>query len=672
MIPGMTIKRKLILSIALVTAVIMLAGAFTWSLLGGITSQKMMQAEIKAAAQMQFHVAAVWQFFTDASLTLDENVIAEAKTHYDLALDEIAKIERIDTDKRKTGHLDIMRRMKSDLNLLWNAGETMFRAYKADKRQGDAAMEKFDKAAEAVISAANNYVGQEEKDAEDVTDALINRVSGMGMSIAIFGGLVIIMLVFISKSILKPVRSIIDDVRELAKGDLTVRSGAGSKPSDEIGSLAAEIDKMVESFNGILSKILDTAHRTIDEVDGLRMRGMRITKEAGKQADDSSQIATAIEEMSRSITDIAQNASASAATAEEAMSVAARGAEISVQAAGTVGNVHSTTQELGTMVEKLNGRVGEIGDIVTVIKDIADQTNLLALNAAIEAARAGEQGRGFAVVADEVRKLAEKTKTATDEISHKIGAVQTDAEATRLSMDTASAEVEKSTEQISKVGEALTDIVEKVQSARDQITRIAAAVDQQSGTSRSVASNVERQLAGTNSIDEMSQDSLKGVSSLIAIAEDLRKVTTEFKTDGGHLQMLKLAKGDHRIFMGRIASCLLGNIKIDPATLPDHHNCRFGKWYDTTGQSVCGSSSKFRQITPPHEKIHSMAKEAVSLYNSGQRERAMQVFDEMEKVSGEIAHLLEGVAHDCGNHHAIAAARVAPANKAAARAVARR
>jgi methyl-accepting chemotaxis protein len=230
-----------------------------------------------------------------------------------------------------------------------------------------------------------------------------------------------------------------------------------------------------------------------------------------------------------------------------------------------VNKVFDATVNLAGMIEKLTKRVGEISGIATTIKGIADQTNLLALNAAIEAARAGEQGRGFAVVADEVRKLAERTIGATAEITEKIGSIRSDSEETTRSMSGASDEVVKSTTEIKAVGESLLSIVSAVQKARDQITLIASAVEQQSATTAEVTANIEKTAGIAKEMETMSSDVSNEVYRLSSIVEELRSSTAAFKTRGSGSMIFNNSKTDHLPFIKKVGSHLKGDTRLEAA-----------------------------------------------------------------------------------------------------------
>lgn len=331
------------------------------------------------------------------------------------------------------------------------------------------------------------------------------------------------------RKIATPLCELTEKVESIAGGNLTTKIVCNS--TDEIGLLSQNMNKMMQSFTTMINGTLKSAGGVVRSVDMLRERAEKTADGAKNQSGQAAQIAAAAEEMSQTITDIARNASVASDTSAGAMDVASGGQEIADNAVDTVNRVYTSTVELATMVEKLNKRASEIGDIVTVIKDIADQTNLLALNAAIEAARAGEQGRGFAVVADEVRKLAERTIKATSEISEKIGAVQTESEQTMKSMDEASGEVTKATQFIRSVGEALQSIVEAVQRVRDQITQIATAVDEQSAASEEVARNIEKTSEIAQQMERMSGDVMNEVVGLARTAEELKNSTSGFRTN---------------------------------------------------------------------------------------------------------------------------------------------
>lgn len=339
---------------------------------------------------------------------------------------------------------------------------------------------------------------------------------------------IIAIVIIISRSITVPLDRLTEKIDIIANGDLSVILEQHGK--DEISHLSGSMNRMVQTLKSTIDRITKSADDVVKAVSVLRERSERSTVGAQNQSRQAEQIATAAEEMSQTITDISKNSASAADKSEEAMDVTIAGQEIAKNAVDTVTRVSSSTGELGSMINGLNGKITEIKDIITVIKDIADQTNLLALNAAIEAARAGEQGRGFAVVADEVRKLAERTIRETGHITGKIQAIWTVSAETTAAMGDATVEVNKAAEFIKGgIANALVAIVDTNRQVKDQITRIAVAVEEQSSASSEVVNNIEQTAHIAKEMEAMSGEIMREIDGLMQVAEGLRRATAGFK-----------------------------------------------------------------------------------------------------------------------------------------------
>src|SRR5690625_4787514 len=224
--------------------------------------------------------------------------------------------------------------------------------------------------------------------------------------------------------------------------------------------------------------------------------------------------------MVRTIVENSSNTSRAAQVTEEFGDVAREGGAVVEQTVSKIRQIAEVVRMSTETVTRLGDSSEQIGAIVSVINDIADQTNLLALNAAIEAARAGEQGRGFAVVADEVRKLAERTSDATKEIATMIKTIQTETQAAVRAMDQGNTEVAAGIELADRAGESLQRVVEGSRNTVDMITMIAAASEEQSATSEQISRSVEM-------ISSVSGQSAEGVTQIARTADDLSRLTVE-------------------------------------------------------------------------------------------------------------------------------------------------
>ena len=428
----------------------------------------------------------------------------------------------------------------------------------------------------------------------------------------------------------------------------------GDLDTDVEGCTGKGIDTATVHVNGFaqglgdkLDDMVDALSLVLEKVDVLRREAAETVEQSEMQAAQAAQVASTSEELSASINDIAGNASDAFAISSHAMDLAKAGKGVADEATSTVNNMFSLTDMLGSMMENLNTRVSAISDIVTVIEDIADQTNLLALNAAIEAARAGEQGRGFAVVADEVRKLAERTMRATGEISQTIGTVQSETNQTKRSMEAAAGQVTHSRDAIVQMGETLKGITETVQAMHERMTNIATAVEQQSAATEEISASTERSAAISTTINTSARRVLKDVNAMTFIVDKLRGSFANIRTRNIGNRIIELSKGDHRLWVNKVAAHINGDAKLEVVGTADHTQCRLGGWYYAEGHAKCGSMSSFRAMEEPHKRIHALGREIITLVDHGRHEKAKTKFKEMEAVSAQVISLLDSLNREC-------------------------
>ncbi len=346
----------------------------------------------------------------------------------------------------------------------------------------------------------------------------------------VLGSLALVVGFMVMVSITTPLSRMLHVLKDIAEGegDLTHRLEEDRK--DEFGELSRWFNRFVDNIHTIISQVVGTTAQVSMAAGRLQSTAEQIATAAEEVACQTVTVATASEEMSATSNDISQNCSLASEISSRASHTATGGSRVVQETVQGMQNIAERVQESARTVESLGARSDQIGEIVGTIEDIADQTNLLALNAAIEAARAGEQGRGFAVVADEVRALADRTTKATKEIGEMIKAIQRETAGAVNSMENGVKEVEKGMASSRESGEALVEIVAAISEVTMQVHQIATAAEEQTATTSEISSNIHQ-------ITDVVSDTARGAHETAAAASQLSSLAGELQQMVGRFRL---------------------------------------------------------------------------------------------------------------------------------------
>ncbi len=322
------------------------------------------------------------------------------------------------------------------------------------------------------------------------------------------------------RAVMVSIDTIAEGTQRMADGDLTVHFDIAAQ--DEMQHIAKSFNAMSRSFRNLVAQAMSSTSQVASAAEELSAITQETDKGIRRQQHETDQVATAINEMTATVQEVANSASSAADSTQAAASEASTGQQVVGKTVESINRLAEEVRGAGEIIHSLEKNSDKIGSVIDVIQGIAEQTNLLALNAAIEAARAGEQGRGFAVVADEVRTLASRTQNATLEIQQMIEGLQGDAGRAVQAMTTSGGQASRGVEAAAEAGEALRRITEAVNTIADMNSQIASAAEEQSAVAEEVNRNI-------SNIAEISEHNATGSTQTAAASGELAGLSGELQ-----------------------------------------------------------------------------------------------------------------------------------------------
>lgn len=488
---------------------------------------------VEKTYQAQIAVIQVQQFLSDISATrgLDglNDGFSKAEENAQLFAKNLIELEKIAPEYQQ--HYE---KLRKKFTQYYDVGKQMAKAYvDQGPAGGNAMMGQFDKVAETMVLELNQFVAEVQQNTSrsihsTAEDASVKKSQVLVLAM-VFVGLISIIMWVMQKAVIRPLRQVILHARDMAEGDSDLTKRLDESARNELGELGNWLNIFIKKLQ---LSLLDVRKAVVElSGDANKLAGVAQSTESilDTQRQQTEQVATAMNEMTATVQEIARNAVSAADAVKGADQEAVRGKAKVNDTASQITNLAQDVEQSAGVIRNLQSESEQIGTVLDVIKGIAEQTNLLALNAAIEAARAGEQGRGFAVVADEVRSLANRTQQSTQEIQQMIQRLQHGAVKSVEVMQQSRQRAQESVTTAVQAGVSLEEITRAVSTISDMNIQIASASEQQSAVAETINQNILAiHNASENTVRQAARTTQIG-SDLAHLATHLEQVVGGFK-----------------------------------------------------------------------------------------------------------------------------------------------